>query len=201
MTALAPQIPIQIPAKLLPILRPRRFKIMHGGRGGAKSHTVAQVLLAMGMQRKLRILCGREVQKSLKESSQQLLLDYIERMGLGRYYRLVNGQIVGCNGTLFSFTGLRAHTASSIKSFEGYDIVWVEEAQSVSEHSWNLLIPTILRTDGAEVWATFNSDSEEDYVYQRFVKHGDADALVIEINWRDNPWFNQAMYVERLILY
>lgn len=198
MTALAPQVPVKIPVKLLPILHPRRFKIMHGGRGGAKSHTVAQVLLAMGMQRKMRILCGREVQKSLKESSQQLLLDYIDRMGLQGYYRLVNGQIVGCNGTVFTFTGLRAHTATSIKSFEGYDLVWVEEAQSVSEHSWNLLIPTILRTDGAEIWATFNSDSEDDYVYRRFVKNTDIDALVIEINWRDNPWFNEAMNEERL---
>ncbi len=196
MTALAPQVPIQVPAKLMPILQPRRFKVLHGGRGGAKSHTVAQVLLAIGMQSRLRILCGREVQKSLKESSMQLLLDYVDRLGLSSYYRFVNGQIAGCNGTVFTFTGLRAHTSTSIKSFEGYDIVWVEEAQSVSAHSWNMLIPTIRKT-GSEIWATLNADQADDYVYDRFIRHDDSDALVIEINWRDNPWFSAELDTER----
>jgi len=196
MTYFAPQIPIQIPVKLLSVLEPRRFKVLRGGRGGAKSHTVAQVLLAMGAQRKLRILCVREVQKSLAESSMQVLKDYIDRMQLGGFYTVLKTEIRGANGTTFSFAGLRDHTAESIKSWEGADIVWVEEAHSVSAHSWHILIPTI-RKAGSEIWATYNPNQEDDYVHKRFVIDGDPDALVIEINWRDNPWFGQEMDAER----
>ena len=191
-----PKVDIRIPAKLQPLLQPRRFKVIHGGRGGAKSHTVVQLLLAMGVRSKLRILCGREVQKSLKESSTQLLLDYIARLGLSSYYQPLKNEIRGCNGTVFTFTGLRAHTSNSIKSFEGYDIAWVEEAQSVSAHSWNILIPTI-RKAGSEIWATLNADQADDYVYSRFIKGSDSDALVMEVNWRDNPWFTDEMDIER----
>lgn len=196
--SLAPQVPLQIPVKLLPILQPRRFKVMHGGRGGGKSHTVAQVLVMLSTQRRLRILCVREVQKSVAQSSMQVIKDYIGRLGLGAYFEVLKTEI-RCllTGSTFSFSGLKDHTADSIKSFEGADIVWVEEAHSVTHHSWTILIPTILRTNGAEIWATFNPDDESDYVYDRFVKNTDPDAWVCEINWRDNPWFNVAMDDER----
>lgn len=203
MSAVLAPVPrrLELPDKLLPILQPRRFKIMHGGRGGAKSHTVAEVLLMMGCQRKLRVLCVREVQKSLAQSSMQVLKDYIERLDLGAYYECLKTEIRHrFNGTTFSFSGLKDHTVDSIKSFEGADIVWVEEAHSVTPRSWTVLIPTILRTDGAEIWATFNPDQEDDYVYERFVKNTDTDAWVQEINWRDNPWLNEAMNDERLKL-
>lgn len=194
---LAPQVPLDIPAKLLPILEPRRFKIMRGGRGGAKSHTVAQVLLALGLQRSLRILCVREVQKSLKESSMQVLRDYITRLGLDAYYEVLKTEIRSrINGTTFSFSGLKDHTADSIKSWEGCDIVWVEEAHSVTANSWAILIPTI-RKPGSEIWATYNPDQEGDYVHDRFVVHTDPDAWVCEINWRDNPWFPTILDTER----
>lgn len=200
MTALTPQVPVQVPAKLLPLLEPKPFKIMHGGRGGTKSHTVAQVLLAMGLQKTLRILCVREVQKSLKESSMQVLKDYIDRLGLGAYYEPLKTEIRSrINGTTFSFSGLRDHTADSIKSWEGCDIVWVEEAHSVSANSWQILIPTI-RKHGSEIWATYNPDQEDDYVHARFVVNHDPDAWVCEINWRDNPWWPEKMETERLKL-
>lgn len=192
----APVIPIKLPAKLVPILEPKRFKILYGGRGGAKSHTIAQVLLAMGLRRRMRILCCREVQKSLAESSMQVLKDYIERLGLSAYYTVLKNEIRGCNGTTFSFTGLKEHTKDSIKSFEGVDIVWVEEAHSVSKASWEVLIPTI-RKDDSEIWASFNPDQETDYVYDRFVKNTDPDAWVVKVDWRDNPWFGQVMDAER----
>ncbi|MFC4727139.1 PBSX family phage terminase large subunit [Coralloluteibacterium thermophilus] len=195
--SLAPQVPIRIPVTLLPILRPRRFKILHGGRGGGKSHSVAQVLLAMACQRKLRILCAREIQKSIDKSSKQVLEDYIARLGLSPYFDIQKTVIVcRLTGSEFSFTGLREHTADSIKSYEGVDIVWVEEAASVSERSWVALINTI-RKPGSEIWATFNPDDEQDYVYARFVKSTDPDALVIQINWRDNPWFPAELDTER----
>lgn len=196
---LAPRIPVQFPEKLVPIFEPKRFKVMHGGRGGGKSHTIAQVLLLEAMKRRVRILCVREVQKSLAESSMQVIKDYIIRLGLSAYFDVLKSEIrCKTTGATFSFSGLKDHTADSIKSFEGAGIVWVEEAHSVTAHSWNILIPTILRTDGAEIWASFNPDQEDDYVYDRFVKHADADAWVVAINWRDNPWFNDAMNVERL---
>ena len=196
----SPQIAVQYPEKLGPLFTsPKTFKVMHGGRGGGKSHTVAQFLLLKAMEKRRRILCVREVQKSLAESSMQVLKDYIARLGLSAYFEVLKSEI-RCRTTdsAFSFSGLKDHTADSIKSFEGADIVWVEEAHSVTAHSWNILIPTIVRTDGAEIWATFNPDQEDDYVYDRFVKHADADAWVVQINWRDNPWFNKAMNVERL---
>ncbi|TMN18517.1 PBSX family phage terminase large subunit [Pseudoxanthomonas sp. X-1] len=173
---------------------------MHGGRGGAKSHTVAQVLLMMSMQRQLRILCVREVQKSLKESSMQVLKDYIGRLGLESYFEVLKTEI-RCltTGSTFSFSGLKDHTADSIKSWEGADIVWVEEAHSVTARSWNILIPTI-RKAGSEVWITFNPDQEDDYVYDRFIKQQDQNAWVCEINWRDNPWFGSEMDEERRTL-
>lgn len=205
MNALArPEVELRIPVKLLPIFEPKRFKVMHGGRGGGKSHTAAQALIVLAMSAKHRILCVREVQKSLDESSKRVIEDYIERMGLGEYFtitkKLDDAIVCKTTGSTFSFSGLKDHTADSIKSFEGATLVWVEEAHSVTARSWNILIPTIVRTDGAEIWATFNPDQETDYVYDRFVKNKDRDAWVVEINWRDNPWFNQAMNEERLKL-
>lgn len=192
-----PIVELQLPDKLLPILQPRRFKIMHGGRGGGKSHTVAQVLLMLATQRRLRVLCVREVQKSLAESSMQVLRDYIERLGLAPYFEVLKTEIrCRLTGSTFGFSGLKDHTADSIKSWEGADIVWVEEAHSVTAHSWNILIPTI-RKAGSEIWATFNPDQPTDYVYDRFVAHADPDAWVCAINWRDNPWFGSEMDTER----
>lgn len=198
---LRPQVELQIPVKLLPVLKPKRFKVMHGGRGGGKSHTVAQVLLMFSMQRKLRVLCIREVQKSISTSSKKVLEDYIERLGLGAYFDVQKTTIIcRTTGSTFEFSGLQDHTADSIRSFEGADIVWVEEAHSVTANSWNILIPTIVRKEGAEIWATFNPDQEDDYVYKRWVLGNDPHAWVCEVNHRDNPWLSEAMNDERLAL-
>lgn len=198
------EIPVQIPDKLVPIFEPRQFKVMHGGRGGGKSHTAAQALILMAMRAKHRILCVREVQKSLSASSKRVIEDYIERMGLGPYFDTFkkedDGIVCRTTGSTFSFSGLKDHTVDSIKSFEGATLVWAEEAHGITAHSWNLLIPTIVRTTGAEIWITFNPDQEDDYVYDRFVKHTDPDAWVVEINHYDNPWLNEAMNIERLKL-
>lgn len=197
----APKIELKIPVKLMPILEPKRFKIMHGGRGGGKSHTVAQVLVMLSSMKNLRILCVREIQKSIAQSSMQVIKDYIDRLGMTAYFEVLKTEIkCKTTGSTFAFIGLQDHTADTIKSFEGVDIVWAEEASKISTNSWNILIPTIVRKDGAEIIATFNADQESDYVYNRFVKGNDADAWVCQINWRDNPWFNEAMDSERLKL-
>lgn len=188
---------LELPAKLSPIWQPRRYKVMHGGRGGGKSWSVAAVLLVMAAQRPMRILCAREVQKSIKDSVHRLLTDQIHRLGLGWFYEVLETEIRGVNGSLFLFSGLQTHTVDSIKSFEGCDIVWVEEAHSVSKKSWDTLTPTI-RKEGSEVWLTLNPDMETDETYQRFIASPSPDTWVCQINYSDNPWFPRVLEDERL---
>jgi len=185
------------PAKLRPLFAPRRYKVLHGGRGGAKSWGVARALLIQGAQRKLRILCAREVQRSMKDSVHRLLSDQIVALGLESFYEILETEIRGANGTLIIFSGLASHTVDSIKSYEGVDIVWVEEAHGVSKKSWDTLIPTI-RKDGSEIWMTLNPNMDTDETYVRFVASPSDDTVIIEINWRDNPWFPSVLDQERI---
>ncbi|HEB0720365.1 TPA: PBSX family phage terminase large subunit, partial [Pseudomonas aeruginosa] len=188
---------ITLPFKLAPLYEARRYKVMRGGRGGGKSHGVAQVLLDMGARNPLRILCAREIQKSMRDSVHRLLRDYIVKLGLTEFYEVLDTEIRGRNGTLFLFSGLQGHTVDSIKSFEGVDIVWVEEAQGVCKKSWDVLIPTI-RKDGSEIWLTLNPAMDTDDTYVRFCAAPDDDVWLCEINWRDNPWFPDVLNQERL---
>lgn len=199
MTAFAQTIDINLtlPFKLAPLYEAIRYKVMHGGRGGGKSHGVAQVLLDMGARKPLRILCAREIQKSMRDSVHRLLKDYIIKLGLTEFYEVLDTEIRGLNGTLFLFTGLQSHTVDSIKSFEGVDIVWVEEAHGVSKKSWDVLTPTI-RKEGSEIWLTLNPDMDTDETYVRFIDAASDDTWVCEINWRDNPWFPEVLNQERL---
>ncbi len=183
------EVDVVIPASFLFLLEePHRYKVAHGGRGSLKSWQFARALLILGFQKKLRILCAREYQKSIKESVHALLVDQIERMGLGANYEVLETEIRGTNGTQILFSGLAAHTVESIKSFEGVDIVWVEEAQTVRRKSWQILIPTI-RKPGSEIWVTFNPDLDTDDTYDRFVVNTPPDCSVLSVNWRDNRWF------------
>lgn len=185
---------IDFPAKLRPLFEPKRYKVLYGGRGGAKSWGVARALLLMGAQKPLRILCARETQKSISESVHRLLSDQVSALGLAGFYEIQKATIIGRNGTEFTFAGLR-HNIDNIKSVEGSDIVWVEEAQTVSKHSWDVLIPTI-RKSGSEIWITFNPELEDDDTYQRFVLHPPETAWVQKIGWQDNPWFPEELKAE-----
>ena len=185
------------PAKLRPLFAPKRYKVLHGGRGGAKSWGVARALLIQGAAKPLRILCAREVQRSIRDSVHRLLSDQIVALGLESFYEILDNEIRGKNGTLFLFTGLASHTVDSIKSFEGVDIVWVEEAHGVSKKSWATLVPTI-RKIGSEIWLTLNPDMETDETWSRFCVAPGDDTVVIEVNWRDNPWFPAVLNDERL---
>ncbi|MDE3097508.1 MAG: phage terminase large subunit, partial [Chloroflexota bacterium] len=126
-------------------MEPHRYKILYGGRGGGKSWSVARALLAHGLAARERILCTREIQRSIKDSVHRLLCDQIERLGLGAHYTITETEIRGANGTECIFAGLQDHTIDSIKSYEGVTKVWVEEAHRVSKRSWDILIPTIRR--------------------------------------------------------
>lgn len=185
---------IDFPEILAPIFKAMRYKVLYGGRGGVKSWGIAQALLIEGSQKPLRILCARELQKSIKDSVHKLLSDRIADMGMDKFYKIEQASIKGRNGTEFFFEGLR-HNATQIKSYEAIDRVWVEEAATVSKTSWDVLIPTI-RKDESEIWLSFNPELEEDETYQRFVIDPPEDSWVIKLNWRDNPWFPDVLRKE-----
>ena len=185
---------IKLPAKLSCLKKPSRYKILYGGRGGAKSWGVARTLLLEAAQRPIRILCAREFQNSIGDSVHKLLSDQIDEMDLAKLYTIEKASIRSSAGSEFFFAGIR-NNVNRIKSFEGIDIVWVEEAQTVSKSSWETLIPTI-RKPKSEIWVTFNPLLETDETYQRFVLKPPPDAQVVKIDWRDNPWFPDVLKTE-----
>ncbi|MGY2052402.1 PBSX family phage terminase large subunit [Methylobacterium sp. JK268] len=188
----------EFPERLAFLFEPARYKIAYGGRGGAKSWGFARALLIIGASRPLRVLCAREFQNSIAESAHALLAQQIDMLGLSGLYEVQDKRILGANGTEFIFKGLR-HNIASVKSTEGVDICWVEEARTVSKTSWDVLIPTI-RKPGSEIWISFNPELEEDETYKRFVKAPPTGAVVVKIGWRDNPWFPGVLRQEALDL-
>lgn len=186
----------QFPDKLAFLFEPHRYKVAYGGRDGAKSWSFARALLLQGAEQPLPTGCFREVQKSIKDSVHQLLSNQIEELGLTHFYEILRDEIRGENGTFFRFAGLSALTRDSIKSFEGLKRGWVEEAQSVSKRSWDILIPTI-RAPDSEIWASFNPDLDTDDTYHRFVVNTPPGACVVKINFSDNPWRSKALDAER----
>lgn len=187
----------EFPEKLEVLFKPSSYKSVRGGRGSGKSWGFARALLILGLQKRIRVLCARETQHSLRESVHQLLVDQIARLGLAGCYRIQQVQITGLNGTEFVFAGLSDQTAASIKSFEGADIVWVEEGQTVSDLSWTILIPTI-RKPGSEIWISWNPELDNDPTWKRFVEHPPKGTLDVEMNWRDNPWFTSELNEKRI---
>jgi len=187
----------KFPEKLQCLFEPAPYKVVHGGRGSGKSWGFARALLILGAQRPLRILCAREVQKSIEDSVHTLLKDQIAELGLSEFYEVLAYEIRGKNGTTFAYSGLAQHTVTTIKSFEGVDICWVEEAQAVSKKSWDVLRPTI-RKPGSEIWITFNPELETDVTYQMFVVNPPTGAVVEQMNFCDNPWFTDKLEQERL---
>lgn len=185
---------VTFPTAYKDLFRPHRYKVYYGGRGGGKSWQFARALILLGYDRKLRILCTREIQRSISDSVHKLLTEQIDALGLGYFYAITRDSIKGANGTEFIFKGLHANS-QEIKSTEGVDICWIEEAMSVSENSWAVLIPTI-RKEGSEIWVTFNPDSEKDPVYQRFLVNGASDAYIRKINYDENPYFPDVLRKE-----
>ena len=186
---------VQLPKIYKPLLEPKRYKIYYGGRGAGKSWSFALTLLILGSSKRLRILCTREIQGSMKQSVHKLLSHCIENLGLERFYRVTREGIFGINGTEFIFHGLR-HDPMQIKSLEGVDICWVEEAQKITNESWGILIPTI-RKKNSEIWISFNPNLESDPTYQKFVVHNDReDCLLVKANFYDNPFFGDELQKE-----
>jgi phage terminase large subunit len=182
----------------LPLLEPSRYKGAWGGRGSGKSHFFAGLVVEKCLLKPgARILCVREVQKSLKESAKRLLEDKINEFGLGSQFECLETEIKTPGGGLISFTGMKDHTAESVKSYEGYDVAWVEEAQSVSPRSLALLRPTI-RAPGSELWFSWNPRRRNDPV-DEMLRGPDlpSKTVVVRANWSDNPWFPAELEDER----
>jgi phage terminase large subunit len=190
---------VDFPIKLQMLFEPCRYKVLYGGRGGAKSWGVARALLVIGVKKPTRVLCAREFQNSIGQSVHKLLSDQIIALKLESFYEITQNSIRGKNGTEFAFVGLK-NNVTNIKSFEGVDLCWVEEAQSVSKTSWNILIPTI-RKEQSEIWITFNPELESDETFQRFVVSPPENCKVEKINWSDNPWFPDTLRLEKDALF
>ena len=180
-------------------MEPAPYKIVYGGRGSAKSWSFARALLIVSLRSAKRILCARELQNSIRDSVHRLLSDQIGLMGLDGYFDVVEHEIRSEAGSLFLFKGLK-HNVTRIRSMEAIDLCWVEEAVTVSDRSWEVLIPTI-RVEGSEIWASFNLDEEDDPTYQRLVVSTPPGAVVKEVSWRDNPWFPDKLKAEKDYLY
>ncbi|MGA0588727.1 PBSX family phage terminase large subunit [Dyella sp. KRB-257] len=171
-----------------PLLEPSRYKGAHGGRGSGKSHFFAELLVERcALQPGLRAACVREVQKSLKNSVKLLVEDKIRQYGFPGF-DILESEIKTPGGGVIIFQGMQNHTADSIKSLEGFDIAWVEEAQSLSQRSLDMLRPTF-RKAGSEIWFSWNPNKPDDPVDA--LLRGEMPpngAVVVEANWSDNPW-------------
>lgn len=179
-----------------PLFVPYRYKCLWGGRGSGKSYAVADAFLITGLTRKIRVLCAREFQVSIKESVHALLKERIEALKLEFFYTATRDAIVGVNGSQFIFKGVR-HNVQSIKSMAGLTHLWLEEAQTISDESWKVLIPTI-REEGSEIWVTFNPLHDTDPVWKELVEKSRSNAYVERVNWDRNPHFPKVLEAERL---
>lgn len=192
------QVGIETPAVFRPLLKPARYKGAWGGRGSGKSWFFANEVVLAALQPGARILCAREVQRSLKESSKRLIEQSIDALGVGSMFAVKRDEIASRDGGLILFTGLQDHTAESIKSLEGIDVVWVDEAQAVSSRSLELLRPTI-RKPGSELWFSWNPRSTSDAVDEMFRGQAAHPSMVcVKANWCDNPFFPDELDAERL---
>lgn len=189
---------VEIPEAFGELFEPARYKAFHGGRGSAKSHSFASVLVMKGAQQSLRWLFCREIQKSLATSVHQLLRDKIDAHGLSDAYRVTKDGIRGTqNDTHFLFAGLRTNP-DSIKSMEGLDGAWVEEAHSISQTSLDLLTPTV-RKPGSEIWFSWNRRNVSDPVDNLFLGGTPPPGSIVkQVNWRDNPFFPDVLEDEML---
>lgn len=183
---------LEVPRKLKPLLARKRYKGAYGGRGGAKSHFFAEQIIFRCLTGCTRAVCIREVQNSIKDSVKQLLIDKISKFGLGSSFDIQESEIRGPYGSLIIFRGMQSYNSDNIKSLEGYDIAWVEEAQTFSQTSLDLLRPT-LRKDGSELWFSWNPRYKTDPVDKFFRKSPHPDAISVMVNWRDNPWFPEVL--------
>lgn len=184
---------MHIADKFKPLLTEHyRYKLYWGGRAGGKSYAFADSALLIGRAKKVFIACVREIQESIKDSVHKLLSDRIANYGFSDY-KVYDDKIENAvTGTKFVFKGLRDQDAQKIKSLEGVDICWIEEGQSISKASWEILEPTI-RKEGSEIWVSMNREQENDPIWKAIAAHPDERTLVVKVNYTDNPYCPEEM--------
>jgi len=189
---------VQISKKLqFFITEQKRYKGAYGGRGAGKSWAITDSILVKIIEnprKPLRILCTRELQNTIKDSVHRLIADRISYHKLDDIFEIRDSEIRAKNGSLFIFKGLRTNI-TEIKSLEGIDICWVEEAEKVSKESWEVLIPTIRKED-SEIWFSWNTGTKNDPVWRLFVENPPPDSIVVKVNYYDNPWFPNVLKKE-----
>jgi phage terminase large subunit len=190
---------LQIPTASVsrPLLEPARYKGAYGGRGSGKSHFFGELMV----EECLRVpgtlaVCIREVQKSLMQSSKRMIESKIHSLSVGSRFKILHDRIVTPGDGLIIFQGMQDATAESIKSLEGFRIAWIEEAQTLSQRSLSLLRPTI-RVRGSQPWASWNPRRKSDAIDDFLRAKKPDNAVVVQANWRDNPWFPDVLDEER----
>ncbi len=188
---------IQVHKVFVPALQPKRYIGIWGGRGSGKSHFCAEYVVAKAIAG-ARVACIREVQNSIKDSVKQLITDKIIGHGLESTFEILEQEIRGPRGSLIVFKGMQSYNAANIKSLEGFDLAWVEEAQTLSQHSLDLLRPTF-RKSGSQLLFAWNPRYKTDAVDKFFRTASRDDMVSIMANWNDNPWFkNTPLYADML---
>ena len=180
-----------------PLLQPARYKGAYGGRGSGKSHFFAELLVETCiLQLGTAAVCIREVQRTLTQSAKRLIEQKIQQLGVGPLFRILDDRIETPGKGLIIVQGMQDHTAESIKSLEGFRVAWIEEAQTLSHRGLALLRPTI-RIEGSEIWASWNPRRKSDAIDEFLRAEKPEGAIVVESNWRDNPWFTDVLEAER----
>ena len=189
---------IPTPRVFVPLLEDHRYKGAYGGRGSGKSHHFGEAVLEKCILNPgARVVCVREVQRSLKESVKRLIEDKIIQFKVGPMFRVLNDQIIAPGNGVILFQGMQDHTAESIKSLEGFDVAYVEEAQTLTERSLEMLRPTI-RKEGSQIWFSWNPRHASDPVDVLLRgEHLPPDAAVVKVNYTDNPFFPAELELER----
>jgi phage terminase large subunit len=188
----SPKVKIRFPEVYQPLDDAYRYKVVYGGRAGARSWSFARKLLIRGTQKPLLILCTRELQKSIKDSVHRLLRNQIGMLGLGGFYTWTDTAVKGVNGTEFIFLGVK-HNADEIKSLEGVDICWIEEAHALTEDSWDIIDPTI-RKEGSEIWISYNTRFKFDTIHKMFVVDvPPPNSLVMKTGYEHNPFMTDVL--------
>lgn len=193
-----PELVLDTPRVFLPLLEPARYKGAYGGRGSGKSHFFGESVIERSAMEKTDVVCVREKQKSLQQSVKKLLESKIQTMNAGYYFDVQDALIKSVHGGQIIFEGMANHTAESIKSLEGYDIAWVEEAQTLSQKSLDMLRPTI-RKPKSELWFSWNPRFKTDPV-DALLRGDDLppNSVVVQANYSDNPWFEETELFEEM---
>ena len=189
-------VDLTYPAKFSPmVLQKAPIKVAKGGRGSAKSRSFGKLATVRSSRENIRIACVREIQSSIKDSVHKIIADTISEIRLDNFFEITDKAIRSWTGAEFIFKGLHRNV-QEIKSLEGVDICWIEEGEGVTQESLDILIPTVLRKPGSEIWVSFNPEIEDSPCNKTFVTNPLPGTIIVEMNWRDNPWFTDELRMQ-----